>query len=193
VTFNKTQHEVEELLKSIVRLLLNIPETDNTSIRIPYGASSNTGSAPAHVAKNGVCYIYVSPTDDGYGQQHHIRYTNGKTEEDGMTEVDEYTEEYSVTFSCYGPDSHDRARSIRDGFYSNAVHRILDKEKFYLKSGVPAIAQTHETIKTEWVKRNDVTLIFYAYVRIERENAVQPIEKVDISMKSQVNYFIYRE
>ncbi len=47
-TINRTQREGGGLMKAIARRLLGIPDTDNTSVRIPYGASSETGSAPAH-------------------------------------------------------------------------------------------------------------------------------------------------
>ena len=191
MTFQKTQREIEDLMKSVARLLLNLPITDNTTVRIPYGATSKTGSAPAHNPQSSVCYIYVSPTDDGYGRQHHIRYINGASNDDGMTEADEYTEEYAVIFSCYGPDSYDRARLIRDGLYGIAVKNLLGAEKIYLKAGLPPLVQTHEIVNTQWVKRCDVTATFYAYVRIERENAVQPIEHVTITLQTPSKSFPY--
>lgn len=183
MTVDRTHREVEDLMKSVARLLLGIPATDNTTVRIPYGATSKTGSAPAHKPENSVCYVHVAPTDDGYAQQHQISYKNGATNDDGMTEVDEYTEEYAVIFSCYGQDSHDRARLIRDGLFGMEVKRMLGAQRVHFKPTVPPIVQTHETMSTQWVKRCDVAATFYAYVCIERKNVVQPIEQVSITLK----------
>ncbi len=180
MTFRKTQREVEDIMKSVAKLLLEV--TDDKTVRIPYGASSKTGSAPPHSPESKVCYVHVTPTDDGYGQKHHISYINGATESDGMTEVDEYTEEYAVIFSCYGPECYDRARAIRDGLYGIAVHRLLVKERIHLKPGIPPIVQTHDLVNTQWVQRCDVHVTFYSTVRVERANAVQNIENVRITL-----------
>jgi hypothetical protein len=193
VTVNLTQREVEDMMMDVARLLLGIDDTDNASVRIPYGASSETGSAAAHSPEKSVCYVHVEPTDDGYGVQHHKSYQNGATESDGMTEVDEYTEEYAVIFSCYGPDSYDRARLIRDGLFSLEVKRMLGARRVYFKPSTPPLAQTHDVINTQWVKRCDLTATFYAYVRIERENAVQNIEQVNITIATPTKSLSYGE
>lgn len=178
---------------SVARLTLGLPDTDNKTIRIPYGANSPTGSAPTHNPTNSICYIYVTPTDDGYGQQHYLQYKNGATIDSDMTEVDEYTEEYAVIFSCYGADAFDWARLIRDGLYGNIVKRFLGTEKLYLKAGIPPIVPAREIINTQWVMRCDVTATFYSYVRIERENTMPPIEHVNITFKIQNKSFPYKE
>lgn len=182
MTVKLTQREFEDLMMTVARLLLGVGPADETSVRIPYGASSKTGSAAAHSPEKSVCYVHVEPTDDGYGTKHHIRYQNGATESDGMTEVDEYTEEYAVIFSCYGPDSYDRARLIRDGLFTQEAKRILSEMRVYVKTNLSPLAQTHDLMNTQWVKRCDLTATFYAYVRIEREGAVEPIEQVNISL-----------
>jgi hypothetical protein len=183
MTIDRTLNEVEDLMVSLVRLTLGIPDTDQSGIRLAYGASSETGGAPMHNPQTGVCYVYVDPTDDGYGQQHHITYKNGEDVEGDMTEVDEYTEEYAVTFSLYGHDAYDRARVLRDGLYGIAVKEFLWGKHIHPKMGIPAIVQAHEILNTFWVERCDVTVTFYAYVRIERENAVKDIEEVSVTLK----------
>jgi|GEM_PF-2086643 len=181
---NRTLKETEVLMESVVRLILKIPENDNGKIRIAYGANSKTGSAPVHNPQDSVCYIHVDPTDDGYGQQHHIKYINGKEIAGDMTEVDEYTEEFTAAFSLYGEDAYDQARKLRDGIYGIAIKEFLWGKHIHPKTGIPAIAQTHEIINTIWVNRCDLTVVFYSKVRIERENAVKNIEKVNIALKN---------
>jgi hypothetical protein len=184
MTINFTNIEVEDLMKSLTRLVLGIPDTDNNSVRIPYGASSATGSAPAHTPTNSVCYVYVNPTDDGYGQQHHLSYKDVDEDSGNMTEVDDYTEEYAVIFSFYGQDAYDRARLLRDGVYGVAVKEFLWRKHIHPKTGIPPIVQTHELVNTRWVVRCDVTVTFYAHIRIERENEMRSIEKVGITFKT---------
>jgi len=183
MTINKTLRETEDLMMELARFTLGIPDTDNNKVRIAYGANSNTGSAPSHRPENSVCYVYVNPTDDGYGKQHHITYEDGVDETGNMTEVDEYTEEYAVIFSFYGNDAHDRARKLRDAIYGVAVKEFLWRKHIHPKPGIPEIAQTHEILNTLWVKRCDITITFYAYIRIERERAVLNIEEATITFK----------
>jgi hypothetical protein len=184
MTIDRTLREVESLMVNLVRLILNISEEDD-GIRMAYGAGSETGSAPVHLPEESMIYVYVNPTDDGYGQQHHLSYLNGKEVAGDMTEVDEYTEEYAVIFSLYGEDAYDRARTLRDGIYGVAVKEFLWRKHIHPKMGIPAIVQTHETINTIWVRRCDLNVVFYAKVRIEREKAVKNIEKVGIIIKHE--------
>ena len=184
MTIDRTLHEVEDLMVKLVQLTLNIPDDDD-GIRMAYSASSKTGSAPIHEPEDSMIYVYVNPTDDGYGQQHHLSYLNGKEVAGDMTEVDEYTEEYAVIFSLYGPDAYDRARTLREGIYGVAVKEFLWGKHIHPKMGIPAIVQTHEPINTYWVKRCDLNVVFYAKVRIEREKAVKNIEKVNVTIKHE--------
>jgi hypothetical protein len=184
MTVNKTYTEVEDLMVSLARLTLGIDETDGNAVRIPYGANSATGSAPTHNPNNSVCYVHVTPTDDGYGQQHHLTYQDGANDEDDMTEVDDYTEEYAVIFTLYGQDAYDRARLLRDGIYGVAVKEFLWRKHIHPKTGIPPIVQTHEVINTQWILRCDVTVTFYSHIRIERENELGSIEKVGITFKT---------
>ena len=185
MTVDRTLKEVEDLMVSVARLTLGIPETDDSAIRIPYGAGSATGNAPMHSPAESVCYVYVTPTDDGYGRHHHITYINGAENDDSMTEVDEYTEEYAVIFSLYGQDAYDRARKLRDGIYGVKVKEFLWGKHIHPKTEIPQIVQAHDIINTQWVKRCDVTVTFYAYVCIERANAIGNIEKIVITLKTQ--------
>jgi hypothetical protein len=184
MTIDRTLVEVEDLMVALARLTLNMSD-DDPGVRMAYGANSKTGSAPMHEPENSMIYVYVSPTDDGYGQQHHLSYLNGKEVEGEMTEVDEYTEEYAVIFSLYGQDSYDRARALRDGIYGVAVKEFLWGKHIHPKVGLPALVQTHEIINTLWVNRCDVNVVFYAKVRIEREQAILNIEHVNVTFKHE--------
>ncbi|MFV0240195.1 MAG: LIC_12616 family protein [Lacrimispora sphenoides] len=177
-----TMTEVEDLMLNAVRLILNIPD-DNKTVRLAYGADSKTGSAPMHDPKDMVCYVMVNPTDDGYGKQHHIHYEEGD-KGDLLAEVDEYTEEYAVIVSCYGDESHELSRKIRDGLYGEAAKRLFHSKKFHFVVGTPQLIQTRDIVNSSWVRRCDFTANFYAYVRVERPNSVNWIENVNIQLKT---------
>lgn len=144
-----TLRQAEDLFLEATREILGIPD-DNSTVRLAYGAGSTTGSAPMHDVKNSVCYLTVNPTNDGYGNLHHIHYDSAE-DSDLLTEVDEYTEEYSVIFSCYGIDSYDKARKIRDGLYGENSKKLLRNHKIYLVVGSPQLIPAREIIDTRWI------------------------------------------
>lgn len=171
---------MEDIFLEATREILEIPE-DNSTVRLAYGAGSKTGSAPMHDTKSSVCYVTVNPTNDGYGNQHHIHYDSAE-ESDLLTEVDEYTEEYSAAFSCYGDDSYEMARKIRDGLYGEKCKSFLRGYKIYFVVGSSRIIPTRELINTRWVDRYDLTAEFYSSVRVERADAVGRIDKVTVNL-----------
>lgn len=174
-----TLRQVEDIFLEVAREMLGIPE-DNSTVRLAYGASSQTGSAPMHDPQKNVCYVTVNPTNDGYGDQHHISYDSSK-ESGLLTEVDEYTEEYSLIFSCYGADSYNNARKIRDGLYGEKCRKFLRGYKIYLVAGSTQLGSAREIIDTRWVERCDLTATFYSTARVERADAVGSIDEVNIS------------
>lgn len=175
---------MEDIFLEVTREILGIPE-DNSTVRLAYGASSQTGSAPMHDPKSSVCYVTVNPTNDGYGNQHHIRYDSAEGR-DLLTEVDEYTEEYSVIFSCYGTDSYDKARKIRDGLYGEKSKKFLCDYKIYFVVGSPQLISAREIIDTRWVERCDLTATFYSTVHVEREDTVGSIDEVNIKFTPSI-------
>lgn len=175
---------MEDIFLEVTREILGIPE-DNSTVRLAYGASSQTGSAPMHDPKSSVCYVTVNPTNDGYGNQHHIRYDSAEGR-DLLTEVDEYTEEYSVIFSCYGTDSYDKARKIRDGLYGEKSKKFLCGYKIYFVVGSPQLISAREIIDTRWVERCDLTATFYSTVHVEREDTVGSIDEVNIKFTPSI-------
>ena len=146
-----TMKQVEDLMLDAARLILNMPN-DNWRVRLAYGAGSTSGSAPTHDYTQNVCYVTVNPYDDGYGKPHHIHYDNGEPDT-LLTEVDEYTEEYAVIFSCYGDAAYEFGRTIRDGLYGAAAKRLFHPHKFHLVPGTPQLIQTREVLNSNWVNR----------------------------------------
>lgn len=163
------------------RRSLEIPD-DNSTVRLAYGARSPTGSAPMHNPDKDVVYVTVNYTDDGYGKQHHTSYECPEGA-DKLTEVDEYTEEYAVMFSCYGKAAFENARKLRDYMYSEESKKHFRQYKTYFKVGSQQIIPARELIDTKWVNRCDFTAEFYTTVRIERADAIGWVESVEVSLK----------
>lgn len=175
---NLTMEQVEDIMLEAARQALGIPD-DNSTIRLAYGARSPTGSAPTHNVKKSTVYVMVNYTDDGYGQQHHTSYETVEGA-DKLTEVDEYTEEYAVTFSCYGKEADIYPRKIRDYLYSENSRNFLNQHGVKFKVGSQKLISAREVIETTWVSRCDLTVEFYSAVRTERPDAVDWVENVEI-------------
>ncbi len=171
---------MEDIFLEAARITLEIPD-DNSTVRLAYGGSSKTGSAPMHDPKSDVCYVTVNLMNDGYGSQHHIRYESAEGS-DLLTEVDEYTEEYSVIFSCYGENAQNKARKIRDGFYGEKCKEFLREHRIHFVVGSQQLVPAREILDTGWVERCDLTVAFYSYVRVERAGAVGRIDEVKINL-----------
>lgn len=176
---NRSFEDIEDIFRKVVMSILGLPDKDEKSVRFPFGSTTETGSAPGIKRTDNVCFVYVVPADDGYGQQHHISYIPEK-DSDMLTYVDEHTDVYTITFACYGPKGHVWAQKIKDGLYRNDIRRLLKCNHFYLKTGIPPIVPLNELRESEWWRRFDVSPTFYSFVRLEQPEAVGTIEDVNI-------------
>jgi len=184
--------EIEDLFRNVAMTILGIPETDNKSVRMPYGTPLETGSAPGFTKSDNVCFIYVIPADDGYGQQRHITYEPSE-DSDTLTLVDEHTDIFTIRFTIYGPKGYSWARKIANGLYRERVRKILREHDFYLKVGIPPIVQLNELREGDWFRRHDVAPMFYQAVRLEESDAsdaVAPFEKVVIKLNDNESFEI---
>ncbi|MCL2084424.1 MAG: hypothetical protein FWH06_04095 [Oscillospiraceae bacterium] len=181
-TIRLTFEQIENLFRDVVCKILDISDTGNAAVRFPYGSSAAVGNAPGFTRDMDVCFVYVIPADDGYGQQYHISYTPDPGS-DLLTRVDEHTDIYDVQFTFHGPNSFERSRSMKDGLYRNDVRLLLKQSGFFLKAGIPPIIQMREVREGEWWRRYDVRPTFYSYVRIETPGFMEPIEKASIAAR----------
>jgi hypothetical protein len=181
--------EIEDLFRKVAMTILGIPEKDNKTVRMPFGSSAETGSAPGFSREENVCFIYVIPADDGYGQQQHVSYEvpdDWDEEADGpvmLTRVEKYTDIYDIRFACYGPKGYDWARKIKTDLLKDKIRKLLRGSSFFLKVGIPPIVPTHESYEGSWWRRFDLTATFYAAVRTEQPGAVGTIENVTIKFE----------
>ena len=176
--------EIEDLFRKVALTILGIPETDNKSVRMPYGTLMETGSAPGFTKSDTVCFIFVVPADDGYAQARHITYESSD-DSDTLTLVDEHTDIFTIRFTIYGPNGYKWARKITNGLYRDSVRKILREHNFFLKVGIPPIVYLQEQREGDWFRRYDVAPMFYQAVRLVETgtaDAVAPFEKVVIKI-----------
>lgn len=179
-TLYLTHNEIEDLMRAVVCLLLEIPDNDNKAIRFPYGSSAQTGSAPGIARDMDVCFVYIVPADDGYGQQRHVSF-EPDPDGDMLTRVDEHTDIYDVRFVLYGPNSFERARRLKDGLTREDTRKLLKESGFFVRSGIPPLSHVQEIREGDWWTRYDVSPRFYSFVRIETPGFIGPIESASIT------------
>jgi hypothetical protein len=172
--------QIEELFRVVSCTILGIDLEDINTVRFPHGSSPDVGNAPGFTREKNVCFIFVIPNDDGYGQQHHVSY-HPQEENDLLTRVDEHTDIYDVNFVCYGPCGHEWANKIKNGLYRDDIRRLLKSSSFFLRAGIPPIVPVHELREGTWWRRYDVKPTFYSAVRIVQRDFIPAYEKVNIT------------
>jgi len=173
--------EIEDLFRAVVLKILELPEDDAKTVRMPHG-SVTEGASPGFLKTDDVCFIYVIPTDDGYGQQYHRRYVPSEENPDMLTQVSEHTDIYNIRFTIYGPKSHDWVRKIKDTLYRDDIKKLLRESGFFIKAGIPPPVHAPELHEGSWWRRFDLTTMFYQFVRQVYDGEIAPFEKVEINI-----------
>ena len=171
--------EVEDMFVQLTCRILGINESSiNGRIRI--GWSSNVDekvmSAPNLKTNEDVCYIRITPEEDAYDRQRHIRYVHEGGE--NMTAIDEHTDVYSVLFINYGVNACEKAKTIKSGLFRDETRRFLRLNHFALVTNVPAIRRVPELSGGNWINRADVSAVFNQFVRLV--GSMKTIEQIGI-------------
>jgi len=175
--------DIENLFRNAAMKALGIPKTDNKSVRLPHGSSFTAGNAPDFKREENVCFIYIEPYDDGYGQQRHITY-EPREGSDMLTRVDNHTDIFEARFTCYGPNGFDWTRKIKAGLHLYEIRRTLRKYGFFLKVGIPPIIHIPELHDCAWWRRFDLKVVFYSAVSIEWPEYISTYERVIINAET---------
>ena len=184
----KSIEEIEDLLAQVVCMILRIDKDNiNGRVRTVWGSNvdSKSMSAPNQKTTEDICYIQITPEDDAYNRQRHIRYVYLGGED--MASVDEHTDVYSVLFINYGLKAFDCARNIRDGLFKDKVRRFLRLNFFPLITDVPAVRRVPELVNGNWINRVDVSAKFNQYVRLI--GTIGTIEKIGVTHVTDNDYY----
>ena len=178
----KTREQLENIMRTAVSKILGIDENDNRKIRFGWGTSPATGSAPNWSRDSNTVFIYDLPVDDPVNRKRETDYINEGN--DKLTYTDTHIDVHEFMFACYGPDSFNWARAIRNGIHEHEVSMELRKNDLFLVPDIQAPQVVPELYSGEWWDRTDVRIRFNERVKIVKENSVNPVESVDISAES---------
>lgn len=173
-----TKKELENAIQEAVSMILNI--NDNKTIRFGWGSSQETGSAPFFSRNSNVVVIFDTIVDDQISRYRDISYEI----EDGdtLSHVDTHIDVHEFLFVCYGPESFNWARDIRNSINMPNISEHLRKNNLFLIPDTPAVQVVPELVDGEWWDRTDLKIRFNEKVRVKKENAVAVAESVNISV-----------
>ena len=176
----KSIKEIEDMFIQAACMILGIDKDNiNGRIRIAWGSNVDAEimSAPKPAGAKDVCYIQITPEDDAYNRQRHIKYVH--LGGDGMTWVDEHTDVHNVLFINYGLNAFDCARRIRNGLHRDDIRRFLRLSFFHLVTDTPAPRRVPELENGSWANRADASAKFNQYVRLT--GTIGTIEQIGVA------------
>ena len=116
----------------------------NTAVRIAW----NTDGAPAWSIGQDVLSIQVTEEDDHYNR---IRDRwNTYNDSSTVTQNDEYTRAWRVSFVGRGPNAFDRIRIIKSAFMQDWTHDTLASSNLYLVPELTASQRSPELFEGQW-------------------------------------------
>lgn len=157
-------------------LAYSIPESEKY-IRMKY---PQDGRPDWHVMDN-IVFLNSSEQDDAFGRQIDSIY---KTENGTVLRKRARTRVWQVLFTAYGPEAYEIVNAVKDGVFTEPIHRLLGDNGVYLIPDLPICRQSPELYAGHWWNRWDLTLHFNELYEMTPED-VGHIDSVDISLTAQ--------
>ncbi len=130
----------------------------NTACRIAW----NTDGAPAWSVGQDVISVQIVEEDDQYNR---IRNRwNTENNDVSVTQNDQYTRCWEVTFIARGPGAFDSVRLIKSALLQDFTHDILQASQVYLVPDLPAPVRTPELFEGQWWQVTTLKCSFYEQV-----------------------------
>lgn len=130
----------------------------NTACRITW----NTDGAPAWSVGQDVVSVQIVEEDNPYNR---IRNRwNTENDDVSVTQNDQYTRCWEVTFICRGPGSFDSVRLIKSALLQDFTHDILAASQVYLVPDLPAPVRSPELFEGQWWQITTLKCSFYEQV-----------------------------
>jgi hypothetical protein len=138
--------------------------------------------APAWKVDEDVCFIRVAEVDDQYNKQHDVSYDGAN-----VRQTTSYTKVLRVAWVFYGPNSYDRASTMKDQIFLQEGHDALSRNGIYLIPDIKAPQRLPEAFEGHWWERTDLNIEFNELVR--RETTRQNLETSEIRItRNGTNY-----
>lgn len=175
-----TKREIENIIREAISMILEID--DNKTIRFGWGTSTNAGSAPYFSRNQNVVIIFDTIVDDPINRTQEIDFDNGT--EGKLNYINTHIDVHEFVFVCYGPDSFEWARNIRNNISMPHVENYLHKNNLFLIPDISGVQVSPELIDGEWWDRTDTKIRFNEKVYVKKENVVDAMEDLEIKALS---------
>lgn len=124
-----------------------------------------------------IVFLKLSEMDDEYGKQNDSVYV---TEDETVIRKRGRTRVWELFCTIYGPDACDIANQIKDGVFTDSIHRILSQSGVFLIPDMPPCRYVPELYDGQWWNRYDVTLHFNEWYEVPDED-VGHIESLTVN------------
>lgn len=149
----------------------------NTACRIAW----NTDGAPAWSVGQDVISVQIVEEDDQYNRIHN-RW-NTANNDVSVTQNDQYTRCWQVTFIARGPGAFDSVRLIKSALLQDFTHDILQASQVYLVPDLPAPVRTPELFEGQWWQ---VTMLKCSlYEQVNETITVQTVVSTEVIVQNK--------
>lgn len=168
-----TQTQLENLFQSLTSTILNT--TDPSVVRISWP----TDGSPSWSINQDICFVQVTPVDNGYNQQMMTDYSvlDANTANANLT----YTAGVRVSWTLYGPSASDNADVIRYSLFTDSTTSTLMASNVALVTDVPMPIRSPELFNGEWWNRASLYANFNELVI--RTSTVPVLQTADVQVK----------
>ena len=154
-----TPSALSTLLQTITCWFLGISPPDPSQVRVDW----QTQGQPAAVSPSqDVCYLSCVPHDTEYTRVRDRTYT--QVGSGPLTETWNYSKGWRITWTFYGPNAEDRARTLRSATYLDYFEEQLTPSRLFPLSDPPEVARNPENFNAQFWERADFYLDLYEYV-----------------------------
>lgn len=168
---------IEDLMWLVTLRILNYSDTEpnQDKIRIAWPQSG----APAWKITEDICFIRVNGENSPVTQQRDVNYHQKDVDNAQMTIG--YTRYHVVQWTLYGPNSYERADTIRNALFLPQHKQALREKNLYIVPPISVPKRTPELFDGQWWPRVDFIAAFNEAV--QRETEIPYIKSADIQIK----------
>ena len=152
------------------------PPNPYESVRVSWP----TSGAPAWGITEDVSFIQITEEDAPMFRPRDV--TDQEYTDTQINQITSYTRVIRLGMILYGPNSFDRAQTIRDQIYYQQNHDLLAQNNLYLVPDIRAPRRFPEFFQSQWWERTDLAMTFNNLV--VRNLAVQTVGSQQITIQT---------
>lgn len=168
-----TLNELEELFYDLTVSMIG--GTNTADVR----RSWPTMGAPAFDVNDDVAFLQIHDIPSTMSTIREDKFSTGGSPEDGSLETS-YTRTLQINWIFYGPNSWDRAMSVRNKIFYQEFRNTLSDNNIYVIPDFDPPRRIPELFQGLWYQRMDLTMKFNELVRVDHTE--HNIESVEIEL-----------